>query len=191
MRYQLSLVITFLFLITTVAVVDAREEQSRAFQTETKQRLELGVENKRPENKSDRPIETKERVETRQENRPELRNNTTTNHAERLGKRFTFYSTRLSVLRLKIEARLDAMEATGKNVAAARIKLSEAVEALAQAQVLADKAISIFESITPENLAEHRDEARTARDLALQARKQYLVAVGAMKEAVRLAKSVE
>jgi hypothetical protein len=132
--------------------------------------------------------EAKENIQERQEIREQRRSNTAQNHAERLSSRFGFYSQRLVNLTNKIKNRLEAMAADGKDVDTALAKINEAQDALDNAKLLGEKAVSEFSSIDPENYESQRDRALAAKTLADEAREEFKKAVSLMRESIKLAK---
>lgn len=125
-----------------------------------------------------------------QEKRQAVRAHVASVHAERLGKRFTVYYTRLSMMIEKVQKRIDALKAEGKDTTAAQAKLNEAKIALESAKKQADTSVSEFKDIDPDKYAEQRTQALQARDIAETARELFQKVLRLLKEAVSLLKDL-
>ncbi len=156
----------------------------------------------RQENRQERRVEVAENVqerqdnrqenrEGRQENRQERRDDMAQRHADRLSNRFGIYSSRLQNLIGKLDTRLTMLETDGKDVTAAKAKLSQAKETLASAKSLGEQSTAAFLAIEPATYESQRDKALAARDLAMQAREKYKTTISLLKEVVQLAKSAK
>lgn len=108
-------------------------------------------------------------------------------HGERLERRFSWYAERLQDIAKRIQSRIDALKADGKDVNSAQTSLDLANATLTQAIADGKKAVEMFQAITistwdvqqPEIKAAI-DQANTARKGFASARQQELDAVKAL-----------
>lgn len=129
---------------------------------------------------------TREIKETRQETRSTVAEL----HSKRLTQRFGFYTTRLSGIIRRFEARLEVLKGEGKDVSAVQDKLDEAKLKLDEATTKGQEAVAGFDAIDPARFSEQRSEAFAARDLATAARKLFQEVHALLKEALRLLKVI-
>lgn len=125
--------------------------------------------------------EVQERVEERRENQiAQLAQN----HSARLTRRFGFYYLRLSGLIDKIQFRLDAFAAAGRDVSEAQKTLNQASQMLEEANQAAQKAIAEFESLaaTEESVG---DLSRQAAKLAQEAQADFVDVVLQLRLVIR------
>jgi len=134
-----------------------------------------------------------ERKEIREETKTKLqtmRSNIAENHANRLEKRFKFYSERLNNIISRFQTRLDLLKKDGKDPSSAQAKLDAAKAKLAEAKVKGEAAVAAFKAIDPAKFSEQKTEALAARDLATAARKLFIDTETLLKEALKSLKTI-
>jgi hypothetical protein len=121
----------------------------------------------------------------RKENRETVRTNVAHRHASRLERRFGFYVTRLTKIADRIQSRIDKEKTEGKDVSSAQTNLDSARTKLTQAQVDGTKAVAAFNAITPEDWDQQKADVQAAKDLAKNARQEFVDARKLMVDAVQ------
>lgn len=127
----------------------------------------------------------KERLE-RLEERREV-NQRPAERASQLERRFNAYYERLNRIIGKLDDRLNAMAAKGKDVTTAKTKLGEVRTKLAEARSLGSQAVALFRSIES---GEQRDKILEARDKAQAVRKAFTNTASMIHDLVALAKKI-
>ncbi|MEO8581563.1 MAG: hypothetical protein ABI425_03175 [Patescibacteria group bacterium] len=152
---------------------------------------------RREDNMEARVTKQEERIETmkakvteRAGERQERRTDMAQKHAGNLETRFNEMYKRLSTLASKIQTRINAVKAEGKDTAAAQTKLDAAKASLESAKSLGQEAITAFKGIDPAKYDEQRSKALAAKDKAEQARKAFMTALQDMKDAVAALKAL-
>lgn len=135
---------------------------------------------KAAERKSVMEANVTERMEKRQEKRNEIAQK----HAENLELQFNNHFTRLMTLASKIQTRIDALNADGKDTTAAQAKLDAGKTSLESAKSLGTDAVSAFLAIDTTTTEEHKTQVDAAKAKAMKAREAYISSMKLLKEAI-------
>lgn len=135
-----------------------------------------------------RAAEKREETQAKiQDKRGEVRTKVAAVHGRRLKHRFGVYFARLSNIIDRLQERLTLLKAQGKDTAAAEEKLTDAEAQLAAAKTKAETATNAFLS---EEAAQQRETALQARDIANEARGDFMDVFQIIKEVVRMMKAL-
>ncbi len=141
------------------------------------------IREERKEEKAELKEEFKEKIQ-------EFRSRVAENHANRLENRFNFYYKRLSNILTRFNKRLEILKSSGKDVASLQTKLDTASAKLESARLKGAEAVAAFRAIDPAKFSEQKAEARSARDLAMNARTLFKETHTLLKEALRSLKLI-
>lgn len=179
--YLLIVSISLTFLVTTV--IAAEDEERETMMQIREDRME-----KREEEKAirdEKRMMIKEEITEKKDQRMEQRDTLIQNHADRLTNRFSNYVKRLDNIINKLKERLQILEDEGIDVSESLAKITEAEKAFENAKNYADEAIGIFNN--PES---EREDLLRAKELVSNSRKEFKNTLSLLKEAVRIAKSL-
>lgn len=179
--YLLIVSISLTFLVTTV--IAAEDEERETMMQIREDRME-----KREEEKAirdEKRMMIKEEIIEKKDQRMEQRDTLIQNHADRLTNRFSNYVKRLDNIINKLKERLQILEDEGIDVSESLAKITEAEKAFENAKNYADEAIGIFNN--PES---EREDLLRAKELVSNSRKEFKNTLSLLKEAVRIAKSL-
>ena len=122
-----------------------------------------------------------------QEKRTEVRTKVSEVHGRRLKHNFGVYYQRLSNIINRLQSRLTALEDQGKDIAAAEEKLTDAESMLESAKMKGETAVTAFLSEPKED---QREAALAARDVAKEARLEFMAVFSFLKEVVQIMKGL-
>ena len=108
-----------------------------------------------------------------EEKKLQLRTDAAARHTVHMEKRFSFYSTRLSEMIGKFQAKLDTIKNSGLDTSLAQEKLNEAADMLVLATDQANTAISEFAAIEIADFESQQELSKAAQTAATTARNSY------------------
>lgn len=112
-------------------------------------------------------------------------------HGNRLRKRFNVYHNRLAKIIEKLEDRIAVTKEQGRDTTDAEAKVAQAKTQLEQARTQSESSVEAFLNVETADYATQREQAHQARDIAKQARQDYLETLALLKEAVQLLRTAQ
>jgi hypothetical protein len=109
-------------------------------------------------------------------------------HADRLARRFSFYTQRLTNIATRIQTNIDNQKAAGKDVTSAQTQLTTAKATLASATADGNTAVSMFNAITVEKWDQQQPQIKAAITQAQKARSEFVQARQQLIAVVQLLK---
>lgn len=108
----------------------------------------------------------------------------------RLQQRFTLYKTRLYMIIDKLQARIERLNAAGKDTTAAQTKLDEAQALLQDANTSGSSAVQLFTGIQLGDLSVQSSELEAAREKAQATRDLYFQVMKLLQETIAILRTM-